>query len=67
MAFVLDPAEKAVVQKIGDEFIAALPALINDEIAKLPAGIEPFVAPIVALVIPVLTPGIQAWFDKLVA
>ena len=63
----MDATEQAVAKKVGDDFIAALPVLLADEAAKLPAAVQPYATPIIALVLPAILPTIQAWFDKLVA
>ena len=63
----MDAVEKTVAKKVGDDFVAALPALLADEAAKLPAGVQPYVTPIVGLILPVVLPTIQKWFDDLVA
>jgi hypothetical protein len=63
----MNEAEKAIVKKLGDDFISNLPALIAGEVARLPAAAQPYVAPLATLLLPAVLPSIQAWFDAQVA
>lgn len=63
----MNDTEKAIVKKVGDDFIQALPSLLTGEVSKLPTWAQPIASGLITLALPSLLPTIQGWFDAMVA